>query len=72
MDILQRPDLCAFDGVVTEKRIISLNKPYNPCVFYPDGPEGFVPCLKNYFNMNLKEKISCTLPGCCICYFEAS
>ena len=47
IDILQRPDICVVDGIVTEKRIISLNKPYNPCTEYTDGPNGFVKCIKN-------------------------
>ena len=63
MDILQRPDICGIEGVVTEKRIISLNKPHNPCLDYPDGQNEFVQCIKNYFIEYLKDKISCTLPG---------
>lgn len=64
MDILQRPDICGIEGVVTEKRIISLNKPHNPCLDYPDGQNEFVQCIKNYFIEYIKVKISCTLPGC--------
>ncbi len=63
LELEHRQDIAMFEGYVTEKKFVSLNKEHSPCEDYPNGNLDFMQCCKAKFLDILKDKNLCTIAG---------
>ena len=63
LEIKLHPAIISYQALITEKHIISLEKPNGECKTYRDEKDGFDQCNEDFFNKIFRHKINCTIPG---------
>ena len=63
MGLNNKSEIGSIEGTVTEKQMTFLNKKHSHCKTYEKGEPDFNSCSKEHIFSQLKNKISCTIPG---------